>query len=197
MTKADLAFIQEEDHDFIFMASEELAFEWIEYFLSDVNRIERFFKQKRESLVNEFISMQERFRLKSTQYKDKKKKTKTRMQELKQGLGSPLLGTAGNELADEYDYYNTLIENRNGDDNSVLGKSEISSSGMRKSDMRKSDIGFGRKSELRSIRNTTMEEFAPSRAAKFNTIEDLLDYNERTYGQRTLESYCIPGLMEL
>ena len=74
MHKADLKNIEETDNDEIFHASEEMAFEWIEMFLSDVNRIERFFVEKKESLINEFIAMQEKFRLKSYNYEDKSKK---------------------------------------------------------------------------------------------------------------------------
>ena len=55
-----------------------MAFEWIELFLSDVNRIERFFVDKKEGLINEFIAMQERYRLKSYQYEDNKKKFGTK-----------------------------------------------------------------------------------------------------------------------
>ena len=43
MHKADLKNLEETENDIVFQASEELAFEWIELFLSDVNRIERFF----------------------------------------------------------------------------------------------------------------------------------------------------------
>ena len=65
MHKYDLKNMEDDDEDEIFFASEELAFEWIEFFLSDVNRIERFFLEKKDALINEFIAMQERFRLKS------------------------------------------------------------------------------------------------------------------------------------
>lgn len=74
MTKADLKNMQEDEGDEVFQASESMAFEWIEFFLSDVNRIERFFVDKKESLINEFIGMQEKFRLKTYQYEDVKKK---------------------------------------------------------------------------------------------------------------------------
>lgn len=66
--------MQEDEGDEVFQASESMAFEWIEFFLSDVNRIERFFVDKKESLINEFIGMQEKFRLKTYQYEDVKKK---------------------------------------------------------------------------------------------------------------------------
>jgi hypothetical protein len=79
MTKADLKNLEESEQDAAFFASEELAFEWVEYFLSDVNRIERFFCEKQEALINEFIGMQERFRLKSTEYEDKKKVKKPKV----------------------------------------------------------------------------------------------------------------------
>ena len=78
MTKADLKNLEPEEGDEVFQASEALAFEWIELFLSDVNRIERFFVDKKESLINEFIAMQERYRLKSYQYEDNKKKFGTK-----------------------------------------------------------------------------------------------------------------------
>ena len=71
MKKADLNNLEETDNDLIFQVSEEMAFEWIELFLSDVNRIERFFSDKKDSLINEFINMQEKFRLKSHNYEDK------------------------------------------------------------------------------------------------------------------------------
>lgn len=64
MTKDDIKNLENEN-DEIHQISEEMAFEWIELFLSDVNRVERFFTDKKESLINEFIAMQERYRLKS------------------------------------------------------------------------------------------------------------------------------------
>ena len=78
MTKADLKNLEPEEGDEVFQASEALAFEWIELFLSDVNRIERFFVDKKEGLINEFIAMQERYRLKSYQYEDNKKEFGTK-----------------------------------------------------------------------------------------------------------------------
>jgi len=73
MKKADLNNLEETDNDLVFQVSEEMAFEWIELFLSDVNRIERFFSDKKDSLINEFINTQEKFRLKSHNYEDKRK----------------------------------------------------------------------------------------------------------------------------
>lgn len=64
MTKEDIKNVEDVD-DEIHAISEEQAFEWIEMFLSDVNRVERFFVDKKEQLINEFIGMQERYRLKS------------------------------------------------------------------------------------------------------------------------------------
>jgi hypothetical protein len=55
MNIEDLDNLQEAEEDDVFLASEELAFEWIEFFLTDVNRIEKFFKEKQEALINEFI----------------------------------------------------------------------------------------------------------------------------------------------
>jgi acyl-CoA reductase-like NAD-dependent aldehyde dehydrogenase len=65
MHKEDIKNIVADEEDEVFKCSEEMTFEWIEMFLSDVNRIERFFTDKKEQLINEFIVMQEKFRLKS------------------------------------------------------------------------------------------------------------------------------------
>lgn len=125
MTKADLKNIEESDHDAVFMASEELAFEWIEFFLSDVNRIDRFFSEKQEALINEFIGMQERFRLKSSEYEDKKKKAK----KVKNTAGQAMVLSikSNEELLDEelqadYDFFDNSITDRKSDlENSETG----------------------------------------------------------------------------
>lgn len=51
----ELGNVQEQNKDEVFEASEELAFEWIEHFFADINRIESFFKEKKEQLITEFI----------------------------------------------------------------------------------------------------------------------------------------------
>lgn len=47
MTKEDIKLLENEE-DEVFVASEALAFEWIEMFLSDVNRVELFFLDKKD-----------------------------------------------------------------------------------------------------------------------------------------------------
>jgi hypothetical protein len=54
-----------------------------------------------------------------------------------------------------------------------------------------------RRSRVHSVRLSEMATFAPKRIAKFNNVNDLLDYAERTTGERKLTSYLIPGLEEL
>jgi hypothetical protein len=76
MEKQDILNLHEDEQDDVFFASEELAFEWIECFMADVDRVEKFFKEKEESLINDFIATQERFRLKAMQFEDKKKTKK-------------------------------------------------------------------------------------------------------------------------
>lgn len=48
--------------------SEEMAAMWISAFLDEIDRVETFFTTKLEETINHFITMQDRFRLKSEYY---------------------------------------------------------------------------------------------------------------------------------
>lgn len=63
------------------LASEELAAIWISSYLDEINRVETFFLTKIEELVNQFILMQDKFRLKSELYETEK--TAKKQKELK------------------------------------------------------------------------------------------------------------------
>ncbi len=45
---------------------------WISSYLDEINRVETFFQSKIEELVNQFILMQDKFRLKSELYETDK-----------------------------------------------------------------------------------------------------------------------------
>ena len=73
-----------------------MAFEWIGLYLAEADRIETFFLIKLEDLINEFIQLQENFRVRADIYeeKDKKKEGKKDKKEKKDkkdkgDLGSP------------------------------------------------------------------------------------------------------------
>jgi hypothetical protein len=54
------------------LASEELTAIWISSYLDEINRVESFFNAKLEELINQFILMQDKFRLKSELYETEK-----------------------------------------------------------------------------------------------------------------------------
>lgn len=54
------------------LASEELTAIWISSYLDEINRVESFFTAKLEELINQFILMQDKFRLKSELYETEK-----------------------------------------------------------------------------------------------------------------------------
>jgi hypothetical protein len=57
-------------------ASEELTAIWISSYLDEVQRVETFFLAKIEELINQFILMQDKFRLKGELYEEKKQTLK-------------------------------------------------------------------------------------------------------------------------
>lgn len=180
MHKADLKNIEETDNDEVFHASEEMTFEWIEMFLSDVNRIERFFVEKKESLINEFIAMQEKFRLKSYNYEDKKKRPKNLNNSESQNDENMLLQVTtdrASQAIDDHDFFDTLKEPL------VPSTSFIS-------DTR-------RQSSFHTIRYSEIDKSTSKEMPKFYNKADLLDYAEKQTGERKLTSFLIPDIAEL
>ena len=51
--------------DDVIELSEKLTIEWIHAFLEEINRIENFFLTKQDALINEFIALQDKFRIKT------------------------------------------------------------------------------------------------------------------------------------
>ena len=53
------------DDDDIQLESEELTIQWLHAFLEEIERIEHFFQSKQEELINDFIHLQDKFRMKT------------------------------------------------------------------------------------------------------------------------------------
>ena len=45
--------------------SEKLTIEWIHAYMEEVDRIQRFFTNKENALINDFISLQDKFRIRT------------------------------------------------------------------------------------------------------------------------------------
>ena len=70
--------------------SKELATIWIAAYLEEINRIEQFFLQKQNDLINQFILLQDKFRIKAELYENEKQEKKAKREKKeKQALEHP------------------------------------------------------------------------------------------------------------
>lgn len=70
--------------------SKELATIWIAAYLEEINRIEQFFLQKQNDLINQFILLQDKFRIKAELYENEKQEKKAKKDKKeKQALEQP------------------------------------------------------------------------------------------------------------
>lgn len=70
--------------------SKELATIWIAAYLEEINRIEHFFLQKQNDLINQFILLQDKFRIKAELYENEKQEKKAKKERKeKQALEQP------------------------------------------------------------------------------------------------------------
>lgn len=58
--------------DELIKKSEHETFKWITAFLNEVERIEQFFIAKQNDLINQFILLQDKFRIQAEMYEDEK-----------------------------------------------------------------------------------------------------------------------------
>ena len=70
MKDKDLMVRDEEDE--IMELSEELAFDWVNKYLMEVDHSNAFYETKLKELIEEFIQLQEKFRIRSQIYQDDK-----------------------------------------------------------------------------------------------------------------------------
>ena len=62
--------------DDVIELSEKLTIEWIHAFLEEINRIENFFLTKQDALINEFIALQDKFRIKTDIHEQEQEKNR-------------------------------------------------------------------------------------------------------------------------
>lgn len=67
--------MQPDERDEVIEFSEELTINWIHAFLDEVYRIDDFFKERQTELINNFIGLQDKFRLKTEKYEEGSTKT--------------------------------------------------------------------------------------------------------------------------
>ena len=68
LQKRDLANMQPDERDAVIEEAERLTIEWIHAFLDEIYRIDDFFKNKQTELINSFIQLQDKFRIKTEKY---------------------------------------------------------------------------------------------------------------------------------
>ena len=61
-------------HDEVIELSESLTIDWVHAFLEEMNKIENFFVKKQDELINEFIGLQDKFRIKTDVHEQEKQK---------------------------------------------------------------------------------------------------------------------------
>ena len=66
MTKKDLENVMEPDiMDDTMQLSEKLTVEWVHAFLDEIHRIDEFFSSKQNELIDTFIALQDKFRIRT------------------------------------------------------------------------------------------------------------------------------------
>ena len=68
LQKRDVANMQPDERDAVIEEAERLTIEWIHAYLDEVYRIDDFFKTKQTELINSFIQLQDKFRIKTEKY---------------------------------------------------------------------------------------------------------------------------------
>ena len=77
LKKRDLANMQPDERDEVIEEAERLMIEWVHAFLDEVYRIDDFFKSKQNELINNFIGLQDMFRIRTEKYEMGSTKTKS------------------------------------------------------------------------------------------------------------------------
>lgn len=68
LQKRDVANMQPDERDAVIEEAERLTIEWVHAYLDEVYRIDDFFKTKQTELINSFIQLQDKFRIKTEKY---------------------------------------------------------------------------------------------------------------------------------
>ena len=65
LNKKDLANMIPDERDEFVIQAEELTIGWLHAFLDEVYRVDAFFNEKQIELINSFIGLQDKFRIKT------------------------------------------------------------------------------------------------------------------------------------
>ena len=68
LKKKDVPNMQPDERDEVVQQSEQLTVEWIHAFLDEIYRIDDFFKTRQLELINNFIGLQDKFRIRTEKY---------------------------------------------------------------------------------------------------------------------------------
>ena len=76
LKKKDIINMKPDERDDLVEHSETLSVEWIHAFLDEIYRIDDFFKEKQTELINNFIGLQDKFRIKTEKHETSEKKSR-------------------------------------------------------------------------------------------------------------------------
>ena len=76
LKKRDAENMQPDERDDQVEYSEQLTVEWTHAFLDEMYRIDDFFKKKQVELINQFIGLQDKFRIRTEKYEANSEATK-------------------------------------------------------------------------------------------------------------------------
>ena len=75
LKKKDVENMQPDERDDVVEYSEQLTVEWVHAFLDEIYRIDDFFKKKQTELIDNFIGLQDKFRIRTEKYEYGSNKT--------------------------------------------------------------------------------------------------------------------------
>lgn len=77
LKKKDVENMKPGERDEAIEEAERLTIEWVHAFLDEVYRIDDFFKSKQNELINNFIGLQDKFRIRTEKYEMGSTKTRS------------------------------------------------------------------------------------------------------------------------
>ena len=77
LKKRDVANMKPDERDEAIEEAERLTIEWVHAFLDETYRIDDFFKSKQNELINNFIGLQDKFRIRTEKYEIGSTKTRS------------------------------------------------------------------------------------------------------------------------
>jgi hypothetical protein len=198
LKKKDLANMTPDERDDCVLLSEELTVDWIHAFLDEVYRVEDFFKGKQNELINSFIGLQDKFRIKTDQHEIGSEKTSSIKNKKQAPLKNFNLNLSSNSVNIEPQSPSFTQRTQNMDPGGMSSplpgfeKSRASGLSTRKSnlnfnvmDSSDSSLLFRMPSELISSHSSVIPL-----STRYRNLEDLQNY----YNGEQLTSYIVPEM---